>query len=318
MAKKIKIGRRLVVILIALLILIPCSIWFLDMARTAGQGRAELYYMMADGRMKPIERRISGQTQEEILENTLLALKEGPKADGASPSMPARLAVLSARLEGNTAVVDLSEEYGEMDSTAETICRSSIVWTLTSLDFVENVRLEVDSAPLCNEAGAEYGLLNRQNILIDAEISADTTEYAILRLYFANAEGTDLAVEERLVEVSANQAREKTILELLIAGPLEDGHQKTIPVETKIRDITTTGDGTCYVNLSQDFIVRQNRTDANERLAVYSIVNSLCELDSVDKVQFLFEGEKLDDHKGKIDFKTPFTAVSSLKTVELQ
>ncbi len=318
MAKKIKTGRRLVVILIALLILIPCSIWFLDMARTAGRERAELYYMMADGRMKPIERRISGQTQEEILENTLLTLKEGPKADGASPSMPTGLAVLSARLEGNTAVVDLSEEYGEMDSTAETICRSSIVWTLTSLDFVENVQLEVDSVPLCNEAGMEYGLLNRQNILIDAEISADTTEYAILRLYFANAEGTDLAVEERLVEVSANQAREKTILELLIAGPSEDGHQKTIPAETKIRDVTTTGDGTCYVNLSQDFVQRQNRTDANERLAVYSIVNSLCELDSVDKVQFLFEGEKLDDHRGKIDFKTPFTAVSSLKTVELQ
>ena len=53
-------------------------------------------------------------------------------------------------------------------------------------------------------------------------------------------------------------------------------------------------------------------------LTVYSIVNSLCELDHIDKVQFLFEGEKLDDHKGSIDFKTPFTAVSSLKTAETQ
>ena len=123
MAKKIKIGRRLVVILFALLILIPGSIWFFDMAGAAGQEKVDLYYRMADGRMKPIERRIAGQTQEEILENTLLALQEGPKVDGASPAMPTELALLSVELEGNTATVNLSEQYRQMRSIAETICR---------------------------------------------------------------------------------------------------------------------------------------------------------------------------------------------------
>ena len=318
MAKQITFVRKIIAAIIAMLVLIPCSVLLFDAVEASGEEKVEFYYMMSDGKMKPIEREIKGETQDEILENVLRSLKEGPKTDGASITVPPEAEIRSVKMDGDTAIVDFSAEYLHLNNIQEVICRSSLVWTLTSLDFVENVKVQVAGKPLYNYAGIEYGLMNRQNILIDAEISADTTEYAILKLYFANAEGTDLVVEERLVEISANQAREKTILELLIVGPMETGNQKTIPAETRIKDITTTSDGTCYVNLSQDFVTRQNRTEASELLTVYSIVNSLCELDHIDKVQFLFEGEKLDDHKGKIDFKTPFTAVSSLKTAETQ
>ncbi len=318
MEKQSVFVRRIIMAIIAMLILIPCSVLLFDAVEASGEEKAEFYYMMTDGKMKPIDREVRGGDPQEVLENTMLSLKEGPKTDGAFLSIPPEVELRSVKLEGDTAVVDLSAEYLRMENIDEVICRSSIVWTLTSLEYVENVKIQVAGKPLYNYAGVEYGLMNRQNILIDAEISADTTEYAILKLHFANVDGTDLIVEERLVEISANQAREKTILELLIAGPLEEGHQKTIPAETKVREVTTTSDGTCYVNLSQDFLTRQNRTEASELLTVYSIVNSLCELDHVDKVQFLFEGEKLDDHKGTIDFKTPFTSVSSLKTAETQ
>lgn len=318
MAKQIKAARKLIVALIALVILIPCSVLLFDAMQASGEQKAELYYMMADGRMKPLTQEIAGGDAEKLLEKTLEALKAGPASDGARASIPEDVEIHSVALEGNTATVSLSAEYQKMAHIEEAICRSSIVWTLTSLDFVENVKLEVEGEPLCNSVGTEYGLLNRQNIMIDPQISPDTTEYAIVRLYFAGTEGTELAVEERLVEISANQAREKTILELLIGGPLEAGHKKTIPAETKVRDVTTTADGTCYVNLSQDFIQKQNTTEEGVLLAVYSIVNSLCELDQVDKVQFLFEGEKLDDTRGNLDFKTPFTMVNSLKTVGMQ
>lgn len=317
MAKQIKAVQKLIVVIIALVIFIPCSALLYETLEASGGQKAELYYIMADGRMKPLSQEIAGENREECLQKTLQALQKGPTADGARAAVPQALE-MAARLEGNTAIVALSEEYQALTGVEAAICRASIVWTLTSLDFVENVRLEVAGEPLYQSGGTEYGLMNRQNVMIDAEISADTTEYAIVRLYFANAEGIDLAVEERLVEVSANQAREKAILELLIAGPLEEGHKRTIPADTKVRDVTTTGDGTCYVNLSQDFFMRQNGTEDGILLTVYSIVNSLCELDQVDKVQFLFEGEKLDNDKGKLDFKTPFTMVNSLKTVEMQ
>lgn len=318
MAKQHSILRRAILLVIVLLVLIPCSVLLLDVVGGTGQETVELYYMMNDGQMKPVERKISEGTEREMLDAALNELKAGPKIDGASPSVPEAVNFLSAELEGSTVKLDISNGYYRMKNTEEVVCRSSLVWSLTSLDFVEQVELSVEGTPLQKKTGTPYGPLSRNNVLIDAVISAETTEYAILKLYFANADGTDLSVEERVVEVNANQAREKTILEQLIAGPAQKDHHKTIPMETKIRDVTTTSDGTCYVNLSADFVTKHVGGEIEELLTVYSMVNSLCELDYIDKVQFLIEGEKIDQFKGYLEFKTPFAAVSSLKTAEAQ
>lgn len=305
-----KILRKIIMAIIVLVILVPCSVLIYDITRARDENTVELYYMMNDGRMKPLERTAAGN---DILEEALAMLKDGPKMDGVSASIPEDIVFLSAELDGKTAVVNISRSYYKLENVQEVICRSSIVWTLTSLENVENVRMLVDGQPLRKKSGEEYGLMNRQNILIDSVIFAEPTEYAILKLYFANEAGTDLVVEERVVEVNTNQAREKTILEQLIAGPLEEGCYATIPAETKIRDVTITSDGTCYVNLSQEFIAKHNNGAASELLMVYSIVNSLCELDAVEKVQFLINGEKPEDYEGHLDFATPFTAVNSLR-----
>ena len=186
------------------------------------------------------------------------------------------------------------------------------------MEMVDTVELTVEGRPLRNQQGEKIGVMNRENVRIDGDVPAETTEYAILKLYFTNADGTDFQIEDRVVEVNANQAREKTILEQLIAGPLEKGYYPTVPADTKIRDVTTTKDGICYVNLSQDFLTKTATVNINDVVTVYSIVNSLCELEEVDKVQFLMEGEKIEDYKGVLDFSTPFTAVESLQTIRLQ
>ena len=46
------------------------------------------------------------------------------------------------------------------------------------------------------------------------------------------------------------------------------------------------------MNLSSDFVTKNNVGTAAERMTIFSIVNSLTELSNVDKVQFLIEGEK--------------------------
>ncbi len=308
--------RNILMGIVTILILIPCSLFLFEVIKSSGAEKVEFYYMMNDGRLKPVDGWIETRTQGEMLEDMLSALKEPPKIEGASAVIPQDLEFLAVKLKNNTAVVDISSSYFRMKDIEEVICRSSLVWTLTSLDFVENVEIYVGGRPLLTGTGAVCGPMNRSSVVIDAEIAAETTEYAILKLYFSNAEGTDLEVEERVIEVNTNQSREKSILEQLIAGPLENCCSRTIPAETKIRDVTTTNDGTCYVNLSQEFVTKRIGGEKGELLAVYSIVNSLCELEQVEKVQFLIEGEKLDDFNGQLDFKTPFTAINSLKTAE--
>lgn len=101
---------------------------------------------------------------------------------------------------------------------------------------MKNVRILVEGEPLKNQNGEAYAIFNRDNVWIDTEISAETTGYAILTLYFANAEGTDLVAEERVVEVNANQTREKIVLEQLIADRRKKAVLQRFLSDTKIKD----------------------------------------------------------------------------------
>lgn len=308
--------RKAIVLFIALIVLIPCVVMVYDSVTVSDEKKVEFYYMTSDGAMKPTVKSIRGENLEDILTTTLNTLKSGATSEGVQPSIPAEVEFLSVGVVNDNAIIDMSSGYHRMKNTEEVICRASIVWTLTSLDFIDGVVITVEGQPLLTNNGEEFGPMDRTNVVIEPEISAETTEYAILTLYFANSDGTDLITEERVVEVNANQTREKTVLEQLIAGPKENDAKRTVPMETKIRDITTTNDGICYVNLSEDFAEKHNGGEMAERLTIYSIVNSLCELDSIEKVQFLIEGKKVDKFKGHLDIKTPFAAISNMKTVE--
>lgn len=305
--------RKAIALVIVLIVLVPCAFLLYDSVVASGEEKVEFYYMNSDGMMKPVKKDIRGENMEDILVTTLNTLKNGTTAEGMMPSVPDEVEFLSVGVVNDNAVIDISNGYHRMKQTEEVICRASLVWTLTSLDFIDGVVLTVEGTPLRNHQGQEFGPMNRSNVVIEPGISAETTEYAILTLYFANETGTDLITEERVVEVNANQTREKTILEQLIAGPTELSSQPTVPVETKLKDITTTNDGICYVNLSQDFVNKHAGGKMAEQLTIYSIVNSLCELDHIDKVQFLIEGKKVDRFKDDLELKTPFAAISSLK-----
>ena len=308
--------RKAIVMIIVLIVLVPCAFIMYDSVVASGEEKVEFYFMNSDGMMKPVKKEIRGENTEDILVTTLNTLKEGTTAEGMLPSIPNEVEFLSVGVVNDNAVIDVSNGYHRLKNTEEVICRSALVWTLTSLDFIEGVVLTVEGQPLRSNNGAEIGPMNRSNMIITPEISAETTEYAILTLYFANNNYTDLQTEERVIEVNANQTGEKTVLEQLIAGPEGTDVQPTVPFETKIRDVTTTKDGICYVNLSNDFVTKHAGGEMAEKLTIYSIVNSLCELDHVDKVQFLIEGKKVDKFKEHLEIKTPFTAISSMRAFE--
>lgn len=311
---------HLALVVIVCIILLPCLFLLGSKIGSSGMEGAEVYYLVsANNSLKEVRTNVPQEAETSNMAFHLLErMKEDPKKDGMISAVPADVEFLSVHLEDKKVVVDVSSSYLALENAQEVVCRSAIVWTLTSLEMIDNVELTVEGRTLRNQQGKEIGVMNRENVRIDGDVPAETTEYAILKLYFTNADGTDFQIEDRVVKVNANQAREKTILEQLIAGPLEKGYYPTVSADTKIRDVTTTKDGICYVNLSQDFLTKTATANINDVVTVYSIVNSLCELEEVDKVQFLMEGEKIEDYKGVLDFSTPFTAVESLQTIRLQ
>ncbi|MDE5777936.1 MAG: GerMN domain-containing protein, partial [Lachnospiraceae bacterium] len=109
-------------------------------------------------------------------------------------------------------------------------------------------------------------------------------------LYFANAEGDLLREYHKVVEISNNTSLAKIVVESLIEGPQQEGYTVTIPQNTTIQNISVK-DGICYIDFSDEFYNTDN--PLKNDVIIYAIVNSLCELPTVSKVQFLKNGEKM-------------------------
>ncbi len=269
----------------------------------------ELYFLETEtATLKAETRSVKGNNDYEILANTLNELKAGPKTEGYVNAVPQEVSFLSIQLDESIATVDVSQDYLDMKAGQELLCRAAVVWTLNGIEFVDGVKITVDGKELCKANGDPIGVMKREDIVIDAEISPEPTNYETVKLYFSNKDATGLAVEEREIEVNPNQPLEKYVMEQLIAGPQTPDLYATIPAETKIRDIKTV-DGICYVDLSNEFVSKHNGGSTGEILTVYSIVNSLTELDYINRVQFLIEGKKVEEFKGHLDFSKPFEAM---------
>lgn len=141
-----------------------------------------------------------------------------------------------------------------------------------------------------------------------SEGKEEQTELTELTLYFAtdNAMLKKITVKTELGEKSEEEA----VVDLLIKGVDDEEMISVIPSETKINSVKT-ADGTCTVDLSGDFVDGDFSGTADRTLAVYSIVNSLTELDGVENVQFLTDGEKQEIF-GDFLFDEPFEANEAL------
>jgi germination protein M len=76
-----------------------------------------------------------------------------------------------------------------------------------------------------------------------------------------------------------------------------------IPADTVLNS-TTIRDNICYVDLSEEFT--EMIPGVSSDVVIYSIVNTLCELSNVNKVQFLIDGEPQDKYGETLEFYLPF------------
>lgn len=125
-----------------------------------------------------------------------------------------------------------------------------------------------------------------------------------ITLYFADEQAIGLVTEKVKVAID-NKPIEEVIIEKLKEGPTmpEKGHQGTINPGIEIIEVNVK-DNTAYVNLSS-----QNLTGGStaEKYLIDSIVMSLTEVDYIEKVKFLVDGESEGTLMGHFTIDKPFT-----------
>lgn len=115
-----------------------------------------------------------------------------------------------------------------------------------------------------------------------------------VELIFANAEGTKLVQESREIPYTLSLGRE-TLRQWLL-GPAENGSLKrTVNASTALKDINIK-DGVATVDLSRGFL--ELNGSINAQLALYSLVNTMCQFSTVNQVVLLIDGKPLDSYHG--------------------
>lgn len=145
--------------------------------------------------------------------------------------------------------------------------------------------------------------LNNPTILVETPdtTSAVTDEKTLVTLFFADPVDKKLVGEQREIAKVVGIAR--ATMEELIKGPAGSGLQATLPASTKLLDINIKEDGLAIVDFSSDIIRDLPVTAEAEKLAVYSIVNTLAQFPTVQKVEMRVDGRTVDTLLGYVDFE---------------
>ena len=126
-----------------------------------------------------------------------------------------------------------------------------------------------------------------------------------LTLYFHDKDGLFLHKEKRITE------RGRGKIELLILDELFDGPENekeltnSVLGDVEILSVKTEN-GKCTLDLSEEFLKYNTGGSAKETFAIYSIVNSLCELENIDQVKINIEGNEKAEFGGHFVLEDAF------------
>lgn len=240
------------------------------------------------------------QEMEGLIGEFVEALGKDPQNFSYKKAKPDTIVIKEYWYDAEARVLTLNFDagYSALTGVGEVLCRAAIVRTLCQVDGVDNVAFQVNGLPLMNSADKPVGRMNAEDFIDNTSANVNVT------VYFANEEGTALLGSDVTVTYDGTLSKEQIILGQLLNGPLEEERDvyPTVPDGTEVLGVTTK-DGICYVDLSAEFM--QKRPEVSAEVTVYSIVNSLVELATVNKVQFTINGEVRKSYDS-IDFSGVF------------
>lgn len=221
--------------------------------------------------------------------------------DVKSP-LPARSELLRIQWESNVLYLYFDINYTMMNSSHEILCRAALTKTLTQINGVEYINIYTGDQPLMDNQGNPVGMLSAGDF-VDSISDVNAFEKSELTLYFADETGEYLVEEHREVMHSMNTSMERLVVEQLLEGPKYAGYKATLPAETKLLNISVT-DNVCYLNFDSAFLY--SGLDVKEEISLYSVINSLTRLTTVNRVQFSVNGSPAVMFRDMISLNTLF------------
>ena len=197
--------------------------------------------------------------------------------------IPEGVRLQSYTLMNGRLALHLSEEYLALgEGYARTISNYCIALTYCGFSNIDAVTIYSGGESVAEE-------LTEREVLLRND--TDEPEKLRLRLYYPDSERRRLDYEHVTVRSGdGDMLPERQALRLLAQEPASEGLIAALPEHIELIAVSTDIAGVCSVNFASGFSDNNPATVREERLFIYSIVNTLCSLERVRSVRFLVDG----------------------------
>ena len=306
-----KIRRILSLILISVLTISLFGCGEAEKQETSGMS---VYYINKTGdELASEEYSVKSDNENNQITDLLDALsKDGDKSEDKA-AIPESVIVNGFKLENGIITVDFNSEYKQLENQREVMCRAAVVLTLIQINAVDGIAFTVEDKPYEKVAGTKLGVMDASSFVSMLRGGDDQFVKADFLLYFGNDDGSKLKKYELKNANYGNKTKEEFIVEKLISGPDKDGYMPTLNKNVKLRSVSSSNN-ICYVDFDDSFL--RERSGALDDVCIYSIVNSLCELNDIHEVQITVNKESDITYHKKISLREPF--IRNLDIVETE
>lgn len=268
-----------------------------------GENQYYVYYLSSDGLSLETEVYQASNKSSSTIQmiDELLEAMKNPVNREHRCAIPEGVSRINRRIDSEILTVYFSDSYKKVPAEDEVMFRAAYVLTMTQIQGINNIYFYVNEAPFIDALGNPVGIMQASDFVEDIGSGTFRT-WVDLSLYYGSADGTGLTAESITIGYGKKASVERAILEQLIAGPVVEGNLRTVPENLVVLSVSTK-EGTCYVNFNSALIDTPLSVPA--AVTVYSIVDSLCELSTVNRVKISINGNSNIVFRDLIDFSIP-------------
>jgi len=247
--------------------------------------RIEPEYQGTDGIIAPETRELSGRRNDlqAILDQYFL----GPESTELEAPFPRDTRVLDWHIEDGILWLELNEAFIQLSGIELTVACGCIARTFFELSDVSVIRIGAEGM-LFN--GAEWITLTPDNLqLADDGIDKLRTD---LTLYYTDDDRRYLIGQNLSINLAAQDDIVSYLVEQLKTAPTGLGLVSPLPRNTKLLG-SGIDNGVCTLNFSADFETNAFSDSFAQRTTLLSLVNTLTQLEDIDRVEFQLDGNLL-------------------------
>ena len=280
--------KRLTAILLILTLavgLLGCQTRQLQSATSFYYYRSDPKFTGTDGVICPEQRELGSISGD--LDAVLELYFQGPVSRDLENLIPADCPVPQWNRNGDTLHLHFTQELAHLNGIELTLASACLARTFLNLTGCSTLVLTAEGRRLNEETSMELTLdaLSLRDDSMDRLRGEHTVYYTDFRHRYliGQSVSTDLTDQEELPRL---------VLEQMLTPPEGTTLRSLIPTHTQIHSIRVE-DGLCTIDLSQEFVSNRFYTHTGQLLTLSGIVDTLCSISGIERVEFYVEGAPL-------------------------